>query len=128
MQTQDYYTYTAVKYAKDAGHEAIVELLGGEEDGEAWVEVEELYTGTDTGEDGEESGPTGGLWIRHMDPQTGLAYYMNDETGEGRIGTYLESRTETTQFHPSGLPPRVAVDEWRMHEFLSDHTPEECIW
>lgn len=83
MQTQDYYTYTAVKYAKDAGHEAIVELLGGEEDGEAWVEVEELYTGTDAGEDGEESGPTGGLWIRHMDPQTGLAYYMNDETGEG---------------------------------------------
>lgn len=76
-----------MKYAKDAGHDAIVELLGGEEEGEAWVEVEEVYTGTDAGEDGEASGPTGGLWIRHIDPQTGLAYYMNDETGERRIGT-----------------------------------------
>lgn len=72
-----------MKYAKDAGHDAIVELLGGEEEGEAWVEVEEVYTG----EDGEASGPTGGLWIRHIDPQTGLAYYMNDETGERWIGT-----------------------------------------
>lgn len=80
LQTQDYFTYTAVKYAKDAGHETIVDLLGGEEEG--WVDVEEVYTGVDAGEDGEASGPTGGLWIRHMDPQTDLAYYMNDETGE----------------------------------------------
>lgn len=82
FQTQDYYTYTAVKYAKDAGHDAIVELLGGEEDGEGWVEVEEVYTGADVGEDEEASGATGGLWIRHIDPQTELAYFMNDETGE----------------------------------------------
>lgn len=80
-QTQDYYTYTAVKYAKDAGHETIVELLGGEEEGEGWVEVEEVYMGADEGEDENDPGPTGGLWIRHIDPQTVLAYYMNDETG-----------------------------------------------
>ena len=57
-------------------------MLGGEEDGEGWVEVEEVYAGADMGEDAEASGPTGGLWIRHIDPQTELAYYMNDETGE----------------------------------------------
>lgn len=85
-QTQDYYNYTAVKYAKDAGHEHVVELLGGEEEGEGWEEVEEAYTGMDTGEEGEASGPTGGLWIRHTDPQTELAYYMNDETGERLFG------------------------------------------
>lgn len=46
------------------------------------MEVEEVNTGADAWEDGEASGPTGGLWIRHIDPQTELAYYMNDETGE----------------------------------------------
>ncbi|CAM9374241.1 unnamed protein product [Ectocarpus sp. 6 AP-2014] len=89
--TQDYYNYTAVKYAKDAGHEHVVELLGGEEEGEGWEEVEEAYTGMDTGEEGEASGPTGGLWIRHIDPQTELAYYMNDETGESWWETDLQA-------------------------------------
>ncbi|CAM9143920.1 unnamed protein product [Ectocarpus sp. 12 AP-2014] len=90
-KTQDYYNYTAVKYAKDAGHEHVVELLGGEEEGEGWEEVEETYTGMDTGEEGEASGPTGGLWIRHIDPQTELAYYMNDETGESWWETDLQA-------------------------------------
>ncbi|CAB1118067.1 unnamed protein product [Ectocarpus sp. CCAP 1310/34] len=89
--TQDYYNYTAVKYAKDAGHEHVVELLGGEEEGEGWEEVEEAYTGMGTGEEGEASGPTGGLWIRHIDPQTELAYYMNDETGESWWETDLQA-------------------------------------
>lgn len=75
-----------MKYAKDAGHEAIVELLGGEEEG--WADSEEAYTGVVAGQDAEASGPTGGLWIRHMDPQTELAYYMNDETGERLLGRY----------------------------------------
>lgn len=78
---QDYYTYTAVKYAKDAGHDAIVEILGGDGDGDVWLDVEESYAGAETADEGE-SGPSGGMWVRHMDPETGLAYYMNDETGE----------------------------------------------
>lgn len=69
-----------MKYAKDAGYETVVELLGGEEEG--WIDVEEVYTGVDAGDYVEVSGPTGGLWVRHMDPQTELAYYMNDETGK----------------------------------------------
>ena len=80
-QTQDYYTYTAVKYARDAGHDAIVELLGGKDDAAGWVGTEDLYAGMATGDDVEPSTPSGGLWIRHMDPETQLAYHMNDETG-----------------------------------------------
>ncbi|CAM9179868.1 unnamed protein product [Ectocarpus fasciculatus] len=91
IATQDYYNYTAVKYAKDAGHEHVVELLGGEEEGEGWEQVEEAYTGMGTEEEGEASGPTGGLWIRHIDPQTELAYYMNDETGESWWETDLQA-------------------------------------
>ncbi len=103
-----------MKYAKDAGHDAIVELLGGEEEGEAWIEVEEVYTGTDAGEDGEASGPSGGLWIRHMDPQTGLAYYMNDETGERQIGKALPRVQKKSSHQSSGcLSPgdRLILDK-----------------
>eukprot|EP00903_Cladosiphon_okamuranus_P007587 g7360.t1 len=126
-ETQDYYTYTAVKYAKDAGHDAIVELLGGEEDGEGWVEVEEVYTSADAGEDAEESGPTGGLWIRHIDPQTELAYYMNDETGESWWETdLLAVAKEYLAMIPAAggsgsslsavpLPP-LGVREWLVQE------------
>lgn len=81
FQTQDYYSYTAVKYAKDAGHETIIELLGGEGDEEGWLEVDEVYTDAETVDGEEASAPSGGLWIRHIDPETTLAYYMNDETG-----------------------------------------------
>lgn len=83
-QTQDYYTYTAVKYAKDAGHDAIVELLGGEDDVAGWVGTEDVYAGMGTGDDEESTAPSGGLWVRHMDPETQLAYHMNDETGARR--------------------------------------------
>lgn len=70
-----------MKYAKDAGHETIVELLGGEEGADAWLEVGEVYVGEEQEDGGESSLPSKGLWIRHMDPETELAYYMNDETG-----------------------------------------------
>lgn len=85
-QAHDYYTYTAIKYAKDAGHDSIVDLLGG--DTEEWLDTEETYTIGEAG-DGADSTPSGGLWLRHMDPETGLAYYMNDETGECRRPTAI---------------------------------------
>lgn len=70
-----------MKYAKDAGHDAIVELLGGEDDAGGWAGAEYVYAGMETGDSAESAIPSGGLWIRHMDPETQLAYYMNDETG-----------------------------------------------
>lgn len=68
-----------MKYASDAGYEAIVELLGGNAGGEEWPDA--VYVEGDDGDDGN-AGPSGGLWLRHMDPETGLAYHMNDETGD----------------------------------------------
>lgn len=56
----------------------IVELLGGDEEEEAWPEAAYLERGDS--DDGVAE-PSGGLWLRHMDPETGLAYHMNDETG-----------------------------------------------
>lgn len=47
-------------------------------EGEAWPDA--LYVEADDGEEGKME-PSGGLWLRHMDPETGLAYHMNDETG-----------------------------------------------
>lgn len=101
-QTQDYYTYTAVKYAKDAGHQTIVELLGGEEDAEGWAEVEEVYIDGDPGDSGKPKEPSGGLWICHMDPQTELAYYMNDETGAHRPTCYCRWDVKSLRVNERG--------------------------
>lgn len=92
-QAHDYYTYTAIKYAKDAGHDTIVALLGGST--EEWLEAEETYT---NGEG--DSTPSGGLWLRHMDPETGLVYFMNDETGKCRPPIIMISHQSSTDpFH-----------------------------
>lgn len=68
-----------------------MELLGGDAEAEDWLEYTDTG-GMDTGLE-ENSAPSGGIWTRHFDPETGLTYYMNDETGEHeRDGPILASR------------------------------------
>lgn len=55
-----------------------MELLGGGEEEETWAET--LYLEREAGDD-VVAEPSGGLWLRHIDAETGLAYHMNDETG-----------------------------------------------
>ncbi|CAM9111323.1 unnamed protein product, partial [Laminaria digitata] len=126
-QTQDYYTYTAVKYAKDAGHDAIVELLGGEDYAAAWGGTGDMYAGMGAGDDVESTTPSGGLWIRHMDLETQLAYHMNDETGESWWETDLTAvakdflaavpaaGTGGVEVAAASLPP-MGVREWLVQE------------
>lgn len=73
IQACDFYNCTAAKYALDAGHTAILELLGAGEAADIYMTV-----------DLNEMTPSMGLWVRYMDPQSELAYVMNDETGELR--------------------------------------------
>ncbi|CAM9580062.1 unnamed protein product [Discosporangium mesarthrocarpum] len=84
---QDYYGCTPVQYARSASHDAVASLLGGDDD--LLMEDGEGFVGyTDGGELGGVNGGgykgfiSGGLWVRNIDPETGLAYHMNDETGE----------------------------------------------
>lgn len=71
-----------MQYARDAGHTALVELLGDDStDEEEWPEMS-LWQEEVGGDDATR---TGGLWLRHIDPETNLAYHTNDETGMARM-------------------------------------------
>lgn len=84
---QDYYACTAAAYAKNAGFPDVVELLGGHQ--EAGEVASELMWAQNVQSEQDE-GPSGGLWLRHLDEQAGLWYLMNDETG--LLGALLDCR------------------------------------
>lgn len=73
-----------------------MELLGGESDEDDWLEAV-LLDDEDSDGDAESSG---GLWLRQIDPETTLAYHMNDETGVARRNLHEHPQQTRTRNLP----------------------------